>query len=139
LPAGSWGILTYTDGLIEARDDGDWLGTDGLCRLIEQYLGAGGLPTGLPEWLVAEAERRNGGPLADDVAMLLLTGDNTAPLAMSTAGALQRQPTTGLLADSSVVVDVTTATTRESSENMPANAALADATTSVTPNPGSHA
>ncbi|HEY9483986.1 MAG TPA: hypothetical protein VIR00_13585, partial [Micromonosporaceae bacterium] len=95
--------------------------------------------TGLPEWLVAEAERRNGGPLADDVAMLLLTGDSTAPLAISTGGALQRQPTTGPRSDSSVVVGATTATTRESSEKTPANAAVANATTSVTPIPGSHA
>jgi serine phosphatase RsbU (regulator of sigma subunit) len=74
LPAGGWGILAYTDGLIEARIDDDWLGTDGLCRMVEAYTRSGGDPDGLPEWLVAEAERRNGGPLADDVAMLLLTG-----------------------------------------------------------------
>jgi serine phosphatase RsbU (regulator of sigma subunit) len=112
LPDGSWGILTYTDGLIEARDDGDWLGTDGLCRMIEAYIENGGHLTALPEWLVAEAERRNGGPLADDVAMLLLTGDNaplaatssaTASLAATSAAALGRQPTTAR-AESSVAV-----------------------------------
>jgi serine phosphatase RsbU (regulator of sigma subunit) len=79
LPDGAWGILVYTDGLIEARYQGDWLGTDGLCRMIEEYLQDGGAPADLPEWLVAEAERRNGGPLADDVAMLLLTDHVLAP------------------------------------------------------------
>ena len=69
-----WGLLVYTDGLIEARDGDDWLGTDGLCRMIDRYLRGGGGSDGLPEYLVAEAERRNGGPLADDVAMLLLSG-----------------------------------------------------------------
>ena len=117
LPDGSWGILTYTDGLIEARDDGDWLGTDGLCRMIEAYIENGGHLTALPEWLVAEAERRNGGPLADDVAMLLLTGDNATLAAASSAtassiaassaarsvAALGRQPT-GERAESSATV-----------------------------------
>jgi serine phosphatase RsbU (regulator of sigma subunit) len=85
LPQGSWGILTYTDGLIEARDNGDWLGTDGLCRMIEEYIAGGGHLAALPEWLVAEAERRNGGPLADDVAMLLLTGRGTTAARTSPA------------------------------------------------------
>lgn len=75
LPDEPWGILAYTDGLIEARDGQEWVGTDGLCEMIDTYLGRGDDPDGLPEWLVAEAERRNGGPLADDVAMLLLTGN----------------------------------------------------------------
>jgi serine phosphatase RsbU (regulator of sigma subunit) len=75
LPDRPWGILAYTDGLIEARDGSEWLGTNGLCQLIDSYMGSGTDSDGLPEWLVAEAERRNGGPLADDVAMLLLTGD----------------------------------------------------------------
>jgi serine phosphatase RsbU (regulator of sigma subunit) len=74
LPGSDWSILVYTDGLIEARDGNNWIGTDGLCRMIDSYLHAGGAPDGLPEHLVAEAERRNGGPLADDVAMLLLSG-----------------------------------------------------------------
>jgi serine phosphatase RsbU (regulator of sigma subunit) len=74
LPHAGWNLLVYTDGLIEARDGDDWIGTDGLCRMIDRYLHGGGGFAGLPEHLVAEAERSNGGPLADDVAMLLLSG-----------------------------------------------------------------
>lgn len=74
LPDGSWGILVYTDGLIEGHNGDDWLGTDGLCDLVTSYQLGGGLPEDLPGWLVAQAEKRNGGPLDDDVAMLLLTG-----------------------------------------------------------------
>jgi serine phosphatase RsbU (regulator of sigma subunit) len=74
LPDDAWAILAYTDGLIEAREGDDWVGTDGLCGMIDTYVRGGGPPDGLPEWLAAEAERRNGGPLADDVAMLLVSG-----------------------------------------------------------------
>lgn len=94
LPEGPWGILVYTDGLIEARDGDDWVGTDGVCRMIDAYVRGGGPPAGLPEALVAEAEQRNGGPLADDVAMLLLTGarvvrrlDEREPIDMRVPGA----------------------------------------------------
>ena len=31
----------------------------------------------LPAWLVGRAEELNGGPLADDVAMLLISADRT--------------------------------------------------------------
>jgi serine phosphatase RsbU (regulator of sigma subunit) len=74
LPRGRWDILVYTDGLIEARNGDDWVGIDGLCRMIDIYLRGGGAPDGLAKYLVAEAERSNGGPLADDVAMLLVSG-----------------------------------------------------------------
>ena len=74
LPAGGWAILAYTDGLIEARSDDEFLGTDGLCRMVEAYVRSGGTLAEMPEWLAAEAERRNGGALADDVAMLLMSG-----------------------------------------------------------------
>lgn len=80
LPDTAWGVLAYTDGLIEAREDGEWIGTAGLCRMIESYLGGGGSSDKLLDFLLADAERRNGGPLADDVAMLLLKagGDGSA-------------------------------------------------------------
>jgi serine phosphatase RsbU (regulator of sigma subunit) len=71
-----WAMLLYTDGLIEGRipDDPDArLGIDGLTDLVGQYRRRGGPLAGLPDWLVGQAEERNGGPLADDVAMLLLT------------------------------------------------------------------
>jgi serine phosphatase RsbU (regulator of sigma subunit) len=79
LPDQPWSILLYTDGLIEARDGDEWVGTDGLCRMIDSYLRTSDELDGLPGWLVAEAERRNGAPLADDVAMLLLRGAGGHP------------------------------------------------------------
>ena len=68
-------MLLYTDGLIEGRvDDEDGrLGVDGLIDLVRAYRRRGGPLDRLPDWLVGQAEERNGGPLADDVAMLLLT------------------------------------------------------------------
>ncbi|GAA5182940.1 SpoIIE family protein phosphatase [Rugosimonospora acidiphila] len=76
LPPSSWAVLLYTDGLIEGRvpDEPDGrLGIGGLTTLVQQYRDRGAPLAELPDWLVAAAEERNGGPLADDVAMLLLT------------------------------------------------------------------
>ncbi|MGW0435399.1 PP2C family protein-serine/threonine phosphatase [Micromonospora sp. NPDC003197] len=70
-----WSLLLYTDGLIEGRvgKGNERLDVPGLSAL----LGAGDahhvpLPQ-LPGWLVGRAEELNGGPLADDVAMLLVS------------------------------------------------------------------
>jgi serine phosphatase RsbU (regulator of sigma subunit) len=75
LPGGDWSLLVYTDGLIEGRngDDGadDRLGVDGLCALLSGYRDSVITPSELPPWLFAQAQERNGEPLADDVAMLL--------------------------------------------------------------------
>jgi serine phosphatase RsbU (regulator of sigma subunit) len=76
LPAGDWALLLYTDGLIEGRIDDDEdgrLGVDGLVELVSGYRRRGQPLGALPDWLVGQAEERNGGALADDVAMLLLT------------------------------------------------------------------
>jgi serine phosphatase RsbU (regulator of sigma subunit) len=75
LPGPDWAVLLYTDGLIEGRiDDEDGrLGVDGLIELVRAYRRRGGPLDRLPDWLVGQAEERNGGLLADDVAMLLLT------------------------------------------------------------------
>jgi serine phosphatase RsbU (regulator of sigma subunit) len=76
LPDGDWALLVYTDGLIEGRiDDGEdgRLGVDGLTELVRGYRRRGLPLDALPDWLVGQAEERNGGALADDVAMLLLT------------------------------------------------------------------
>ncbi|MEQ4301748.1 fused response regulator/phosphatase [Plantactinospora sp. B6F1] len=70
-----WSLLMYTDGLIEGRTgDGDErLDVPGLNRLVATPDARGvGLPE-LPGWLVEQAEEYNGGPLADDVAMLLVS------------------------------------------------------------------
>jgi serine phosphatase RsbU (regulator of sigma subunit) len=86
LPDQRWQILVFTDGLIEGRSGDDRLGTDGLCRLIRAYPRTG-RPDRLPEWLVAQAEARNGGPLADDVAMLLLSSETAAEINSDLVGA----------------------------------------------------
>ncbi len=75
LPAG-WAILVYTDGLIEGRVGNGRLGVAGLCRLVAEHRRSGAPLAELPGWLIAQAEERNGDPLPDDVAMLLLTEDH---------------------------------------------------------------
>jgi serine phosphatase RsbU (regulator of sigma subunit) len=70
-----WSLLMYTDGLIEGRTGAgeERLDVDGLCKLLDEPK-ARDLPLPeLPEWLVSRADRDNGGPLADDVAMLLIS------------------------------------------------------------------
>jgi serine phosphatase RsbU (regulator of sigma subunit) len=73
LPRG-WALLLYTDGLIEARDPatGDFLWIDGLLELLAAERAASRAE--LPARLVERAEAYNGGPLLDDVAILLLLG-----------------------------------------------------------------
>jgi serine phosphatase RsbU (regulator of sigma subunit) len=68
-----WSLLMYTDGLIEGRvGAGDErLDVPGLTALVEAARGVD-LPE-LPAWLVTRAEEANGGPLSDDVAMLLVS------------------------------------------------------------------
>ena len=69
-----WALLTYTDGIIEGRTGrgSERLEVGGLCALIDRARGEGVPLIDLPEWLVTRAEQANGGPLADDVAMLLI-------------------------------------------------------------------
>jgi serine phosphatase RsbU (regulator of sigma subunit) len=70
-----WSMLMYTDGLIEGRIGGsdERLDVGGLCKLLDEP-DARDLPLpALPQWLVARADQDNGGPLADDVAMLLIS------------------------------------------------------------------
>jgi serine phosphatase RsbU (regulator of sigma subunit) len=71
-----WALLMYTDGLIEgwsAPTGGERLGVDGLCEMLGGAQRAGIVDAALPRWLVECVEERNGGPLADDVAVLLIT------------------------------------------------------------------
>jgi serine phosphatase RsbU (regulator of sigma subunit) len=75
LTGDDWGLLLYTDGLIDGHTEpgGDRLGVEGLLRMLS-VPGRAAVPhRELPAWLVGHAEERNGGPLSDDVAMLLLT------------------------------------------------------------------
>jgi serine phosphatase RsbU (regulator of sigma subunit) len=70
-----WSLLMYTDGLIEGRVDGgdERLDVSGLRGLVADPANRGVPLRDLPGWLVGRAEEVNGGPLADDVAMLLVS------------------------------------------------------------------
>ncbi len=74
----AWAILLYTDGITEARVRGgpQRLGVEGLRDLIADYTTERPhwrtTPDGLLDELISRAEERNGGELADDVAMLLI-------------------------------------------------------------------
>ena len=71
-----WSLLMYTDGLIEGRvapGARERLDVPGLCGLLAEPEAAKVPLPALPSWLVGRAEQGNGGPLADDVAMLVLT------------------------------------------------------------------
>lgn len=74
LPRGT-SLLFYTDGLVDAYDGGPPMRLEvaGLRNLVNGVLGQGVALNNLPEHLVDEAERSNGGPLQDDVAMLLIS------------------------------------------------------------------
>jgi serine phosphatase RsbU (regulator of sigma subunit) len=74
-PGDDWSLLMYTDGLIEGHTGvgAERLDVTGLCALIEEPPARDVPLAELPGWLVGRAERANGGPLADDVAMLLIS------------------------------------------------------------------
>lgn len=70
-----WLLVAFTDGLVEGSDGPPperW-GTSGLTRHLSGE-DAGG-PEDVADLLLAEATRRNGGPLADDVALLVVGRD----------------------------------------------------------------
>ena len=77
--AADWALLLHTDGLIEGRGavSGDLLWPDGLLDLLraEQATALDALPARL----VDHAVRINGGPLLDDVAILVLSGAAVTP------------------------------------------------------------
>ncbi|GIG89790.1 serine/threonine phosphatase [Plantactinospora endophytica] len=70
-----WSLLMYTDGLIEGRvgDGDDRLDVPGLSGLVAEPRARQVALPELPGWLVERAEEHNGGPLSDDVAMLLVS------------------------------------------------------------------
>lgn len=70
-----WSLLMYTDGLIEGRvgDSDERLDVPGLSDLLDEPDSRAVPLPELPAWLVGRAEQINGGPLADDVAMLLVS------------------------------------------------------------------
>ncbi|HKH04668.1 MAG TPA: SpoIIE family protein phosphatase [Acidimicrobiales bacterium] len=68
-------LLLYTDGLIEgwaAPEARTRLGVPALLPIIDDFHRLGTTPDGLLDGLLAEAQRRNGGPLTDDVALCLV-------------------------------------------------------------------
>jgi serine phosphatase RsbU (regulator of sigma subunit) len=69
-----WALLLYTDGLIEGRVGGTdrRLDVTGLQALISSAESRGVPRQALAGWLVEQVEEANGGPLADDVAMLIV-------------------------------------------------------------------
>lgn len=73
-----WALLMYTDGLIEGRGrcPGELLWEEGLLELLAAERDTG--LAELPARLVEHAERINGKPLADDVAILLLSDSEQA-------------------------------------------------------------
>jgi serine phosphatase RsbU (regulator of sigma subunit) len=76
LSGNDWSLLMYTDGLIEGHTRGagsERLDVDGLCHLLDEPAAREVPLSGLPPWLVARADQDNGGPLTDDVAMLLIS------------------------------------------------------------------
>ena len=72
-----WALLMYTDGLIEGwatPAGGDRLGVEGVCEILASHSEAWSqVAPELPAWLVSEVEERNGGALADDVAVVLIS------------------------------------------------------------------
>ena len=72
-----WSLLLFTDGLTEARVAGDLpLGDERLVELISEHLvrdpGSAVVPGAPLEDLIERVEAQHGGPLRDDVALLLL-------------------------------------------------------------------
>lgn len=72
-----WAIVLFTDGVIEGRDPaGGRLDVAGLVRLAGRAVATGCTLRGLGDELIGGAEKSNGGPLSDDVALFLIgTGD----------------------------------------------------------------
>jgi serine phosphatase RsbU (regulator of sigma subunit) len=71
----SWGLLLFTDGLVEGRATPgatQRYGVDELVRNLRSLLANETPRAELAPSLVAEAERCHGGPLTDDVAVLLV-------------------------------------------------------------------
>ncbi|MEX5632952.1 PP2C family protein-serine/threonine phosphatase [Parafrankia sp. FMc2] len=69
----NWALLLATDGLLEGRDGpgGEPLGWEGVLPEVADLWPDCG-PDGLLDALIDRVEERNGGPLTDDVALLLV-------------------------------------------------------------------
>jgi serine phosphatase RsbU (regulator of sigma subunit) len=70
-----WGLVLYTDGLVEAsvaQGSGDRFGSEGVRDHLAGLLARGTPRLAVGPLLVTEAERQQGGPLTDDVAVLVI-------------------------------------------------------------------
>jgi serine phosphatase RsbU (regulator of sigma subunit) len=73
LPA-AWALLLYTDGVTDGRigDGAARLGEAGLAEVVSAAQAGAEEPGDLVRLIVERAEDLNGGPLADDVALVLM-------------------------------------------------------------------
>lgn len=71
---GTWGLLLYTDGIIEGRigNGAERLGVDRLARIIEARMADRLTGTELLRATIAKVTELDGGTLADDIAALLI-------------------------------------------------------------------
>jgi serine phosphatase RsbU (regulator of sigma subunit) len=76
---GRWGLMLYSDGLIEGLVDGgpERLDLEGLVELSRLAVLRGESGAVLLDGLISEAETLNGSPLEDDVTILLLSREKT--------------------------------------------------------------
>ena len=73
--AGDWGMLLFTDGLVEGSESPgsrERLGVQNLSAHVNSLVQQGNPRKELASALLLEAERRHGGALPDDVAVLLI-------------------------------------------------------------------
>jgi serine phosphatase RsbU (regulator of sigma subunit) len=73
--SGDWGLLLFTDGLVEGCEEPggvERLGAEGLASHLRQLVEEDVARVDVAPILLAEAERCHGGPLIDDVAVLLV-------------------------------------------------------------------
>jgi serine phosphatase RsbU (regulator of sigma subunit) len=72
---GDWALLLFTDGLVEGSSEpgsAERWGADALGAHLELLLREGCAPTDVAPRLLAAAEGQHGGPLTDDVAVLVV-------------------------------------------------------------------
>ncbi|HVU73275.1 MAG TPA: fused response regulator/phosphatase [Mycobacteriales bacterium] len=73
LPLGpTWQLLLYTDGLIEGHAGPERLGVEGLVEQLGEVMEPSMPMEHVADKLLARIEELNGGPVADDIALLLL-------------------------------------------------------------------
>lgn len=71
-------LVAYTDGLTEARDEGEMFGDDRVIETVTRMRDASA--RAIAEQLIDDAQRHAGGKFSDDVAILVLKRDAHSPL-----------------------------------------------------------